>query len=85
MKVSYEKNFWYNFSDIKFLVYLIKDLGKYSVFTINMVAPNPSKEYEYKLLNFETGMIGQILYLKAESKNLRGWGIGCFFDSLITE
>jgi hypothetical protein len=63
----------------------VQDLGKDSAFTINMVAKKPTKEYEYKLLNFEAGMIGQILYLEAEAKNLRGCGIGCFFDSLITE
>jgi hypothetical protein len=26
-------------------------------------------------------MIGQVLYLEAEALNLRGTGIGCFFDN----
>ena len=34
----------------------------------------------YPRLYWETGMIGQILYLEAEAANLQGTGIGCFFD-----
>ncbi len=34
----------------------------------------------YRNLFWETGMIGQVLYLEAESAGLRGTGIGCFFD-----
>lgn len=39
----------------------------------------------YKKLFWETGMIGQVLYLEAEAIGLRGTGIGCFFDDLIHE
>jgi glutamine synthetase len=74
-----------DFSETAKFINCVQDLGKDSAFTINMISPKPTKEYEYKLLNFEAGMIGQILYLEAEAKNLRGCGIGCFFDSLITE
>lgn len=74
-----------DFSETAKFINCVQDLGKDSAFTINMISPKPKKEYEYKLLNFEAGMIGQILYLEAEAKNLRGCGIGCFFDSLITE
>nr|MEE4268300.1 SagB/ThcOx family dehydrogenase [Candidatus Krumholzibacteria bacterium] len=34
----------------------------------------------YRQLFWETGTIGQILYLEAEAAGLRGTGIGCYFD-----
>ena len=34
----------------------------------------------YKRLFWETGLIGQVLYLEAEAAGLRSTGIGCFFD-----
>ncbi len=34
----------------------------------------------YKRLFWETGLIGQTLYLEAEAAGLRATGIGCFFD-----
>jgi len=34
----------------------------------------------YPKLFWETGLIGQVLYLEAEAAGLRGTGIGCFFD-----
>jgi SagB-type dehydrogenase family enzyme len=34
----------------------------------------------YPVLFWETGLIGQVLYLQAEAFSLRGTGIGCFFD-----
>lgn len=34
----------------------------------------------YRRLFWETGMIGQMLYLEAEAAGLRGTGIGCYFD-----
>jgi hypothetical protein len=37
----------------------------------------------YKRLFWETGAIGQALYLEAEAAGLRGTGIGCFFDDLV--
>ena len=36
--------------------------------------------WNYQRLLWECGLIGQILYLEAEAVNLRGTGIGCFFD-----
>ena len=36
--------------------------------------------WRYRCLFWETGMIGQVLYLEAEAAGLRGTGIGCFFD-----
>ncbi len=34
----------------------------------------------YRRLFWETGLIGQVLYLEAEAHGIRGTGIGCFFD-----
>jgi hypothetical protein len=34
----------------------------------------------YRRLFWETGVIGQVLYLEAEEAGLRGTGVGCFFD-----
>ncbi|OYY73798.1 MAG: hypothetical protein B7Y40_08090 [Gammaproteobacteria bacterium 28-57-27] len=34
----------------------------------------------YRRLFWEAGMIGQVLYLEAESAGMQGTGIGCFFD-----
>jgi len=34
----------------------------------------------YPRLFWETGLIGQMLYLEAEAAGVRGTGIGCFFD-----
>ena len=34
----------------------------------------------YPRLYWETGLVGQVLYLEAEAHNLRATGIGCFFD-----
>lgn len=36
--------------------------------------------WRYRQLFWETGLIGQVLYLEAEAAGLRGTGIGCFFD-----
>jgi hypothetical protein len=34
----------------------------------------------YRRLFWETGVIGQVLYLEAEAAGVRATGIGCFFD-----
>ena len=36
----------------------------------------------YRCLYWETGVVGQVLYLEAEVSGIRGTGIGCFFDDL---
>ncbi|MCH7884227.1 MAG: SagB/ThcOx family dehydrogenase [Planctomycetes bacterium] len=37
----------------------------------------------YRRLFWETGMIGQVLYLEAEAAGIRSTGIGCFFDDSV--
>ena len=39
----------------------------------------------YRRLFWETGMLGQLLYLEAEAAGIRGTGIGCFFDDAMHE
>ncbi len=39
----------------------------------------------YSRLFWETGLIGQILYLEAEAAGIRSTGIGCFFDDAMHE
>ena len=41
--------------------------------------------WHYRLLYQEAGLLGQILYLEAESLGLNGTGIGCFFDDAVHE
>ena len=41
--------------------------------------------FNYRRLHWEAGMIGQILYLEAETRGLRGTGMGCFFDDITHE
>jgi len=41
------------------------------------------KPWMYSRLFWECGLIGQVLYLEAEAHNLRGTGIGCFFDDMM--
>ena len=41
--------------------------------------------YRYRHLFWETGMIGQALYLEAEAQGVRATGIGCFVDDPVHE
>jgi nitroreductase len=36
--------------------------------------------WRYRQLHWEAGLLGQVLYLEAERRGLRGTGIGCYFD-----
>jgi SagB-type dehydrogenase family enzyme len=39
--------------------------------------------HAYRELFWETGMLGQCLYLAAEAAGMRGTGIGCYFDDVM--
>ena len=62
----------------------LQDIAGASAFSLGMLArfrPNIEKwPWSYPRLYWETGIIGQVLYLEAEAHELRGTGIGCFFD-----
>lgn len=60
-----------------------------SAFSLGMVAEFTStvlvESWRYRQLFWESGLIGQILYLEAEAAGFRGTGIGCFFDDSVHE
>ena len=39
----------------------------------------------YRRLFWETGMLGQVLYLQAVGRGTGATGIGCYFDDLVHE
>lgn len=67
-----------------------QDIAADGVFSCGMIAdfePN-LRDYGawfYRRLFWETGVIGQVLYLEAEAAGIRGTGIGCFFDDPVHE
>jgi SagB-type dehydrogenase family enzyme len=44
-----------------------------------------NEPWRYRRLFWESGLIGQALYLEAEAIGMRGTGIGCFFDDAVHE
>jgi len=60
-----------------------------SAFSLAMIArfreELESAPCHYRHLFWETGMIGQILYLEAEAHGVRATGIGCFLDDPVHE
>jgi SagB-type dehydrogenase family enzyme len=39
----------------------------------------------YRRLFWEAGILGQVLYMEAEARGVRGTGIGCYFDDVVHE
>jgi SagB-type dehydrogenase family enzyme len=64
-----------------------QDIAGDGAFSLGMIAKFRDTIQEapflYRHLFWESGMIGQILYLEAEARNIRGTGIGCFFDDSV--
>jgi SagB-type dehydrogenase family enzyme len=61
-----------------------------SAFCLGMIAEFASSLHQhgpwfYRRLFWETGVIGQVLYLEAEASGVRATGIGCFFDDAVHE
>ena len=62
-----------------------QDIAGDGAFSLGMIAELESslRQYGpwfYRRLFWETGVIGQVLYLEAEAAGVRATGIGCFFD-----
>lgn len=62
-----------------------QDIAADGVFSLGMLAEfepvlRGAGPWVYPRLFWETGLIGQVLYLEAEAAGIRGTGIGCFFD-----
>lgn len=67
-----------------------QDIAADSAFSLGMIAEfdEPLMKFGpwfYKRLFWETGLIGQVLYLEAEAAGVRATGIGCFFDNPVHE
>ncbi|MGD8285200.1 MAG: SagB/ThcOx family dehydrogenase [Desulfobacterales bacterium] len=66
-----------------------QDIAGSSAFSLGMIARFndliSKHPFRYRHLFWETGMIGQVLYLEAEAHGVRGTGIGCFFDDAVHE
>lgn len=68
----------------------MQDIASDGCFSLGMIAEfdDPLEQYGawfYKRLFWETGMIGQMLYLEAEAADIQATGIGCFFDDPVHE
>ncbi len=66
-----------------------QDIAADGCFCVSMLAQFKDnvilQPWFYPQLFWECGLIGQVLYLEAESQGLRGTGIGCFFDDPLHE
>lgn len=67
-----------------------QEIASDSAFALSMVASfrnalESHGPWFYKNLHWETGLIGQVLYLEAEAAGIRSTGIGCFFDDATHE
>ncbi len=78
-----------NFRQQATIVSCHQDIAGSGVFSLGMIAAFKDgiadKPYIYRQLFWESGMIGQVLYLAAEACGMRGTGIGCFFDDAVHE
>jgi len=78
-----------NFRQQAMMVSCHQDIAGSSAFSLGMIAKFKdvitAAPYRYRHLFWETGMIGQVLYLEAEACGVRGTGIGCFFDDAVHE
>lgn len=66
-----------------------QDIAADAAFSLAMLAEFEetvrAEPWAYKRLYWEAGLLGQVLYLDAEARGLRGTGIGCFFDDPLHE
>jgi SagB-type dehydrogenase family enzyme len=78
-----------NFRKIAMKVSCDQEIAGLSSFSLGMIARFKDivkkEPYRYRHLFWESGMIGQVLYLEAEAQGVRGTGIGCFFDNPVHE
>jgi SagB-type dehydrogenase family enzyme len=78
-----------NYRQQAMMVSCHQDIAGSGVFSLGMIAKFKdvisAAPYRYRHLFWESGMIGQVLYLEAEACGVRGTGIGCFFDDAVHE
>jgi SagB-type dehydrogenase family enzyme len=78
-----------NYRQQAMIVSCHQDIAGSSAFSLGMIVKFKeiitSEPHRYRHLFWETGMIGQVLYLEAEAHGVRGTGIGCYFDDAVHE
>ena len=66
-----------------------QDIAGDSAFSLGMLAEFEGRlrqgAWWYPRLFWESGLVGQVLYLEAEAAEVRATGIGCFFDDPVHE
>ena len=67
-----------------------QDIAGDSAFSLGMIAEFEGRlrqggAWWYPRLFWESGLLGQVLYLEAEAAGVRATGIGCFFDDPVHE
>ncbi|HYA38557.1 MAG TPA: SagB/ThcOx family dehydrogenase [Candidatus Methylomirabilis sp.] len=66
-----------------------QDIAADGAFSLGMLAEYDTSlargPWVYRQLFWETGIVGQVLYLEAEAAGVRGTGIGCYFDDTMHE
>jgi nitroreductase len=66
-----------------------QDIAGDSAFSLGMLAEFEGRVRQgawwYPRLFWESGLVGQVLYLEAEAAGVRATGIGCFFDDPVHE
>jgi len=67
-----------------------QDIAGDSAFSFGMLAEFEGRlreggAWSYPRLFWESGLLGQVLYLEAEAAGVRATGIGCFFDDPVHE
>ncbi len=67
-----------------------QEIAADSAFSLGMLAEFEGRlrqagSWFYPRLFWESGLLGQVLYLEAEAAGVRGTGIGCFFDDPVHE
>ena len=76
-----------DYNEMAVAVSCYQDIAGDSAFSLGMIAKFREKIEKdpslYRKLFWETGMIGQVLYLEAEAHGLQGTGIGCFHDDMM--
>lgn len=78
-----------DFREFARYVACVQEIASDSAFSLGMLSlfepVLKEKPWEYKLMHWEAGLIGQVLYLEATAHELKGTGIGCFFDDVMHE
>ena len=67
-----------------------QDIAADGFFSLGMIARLQSSVRDrggwfYRRLFWESGILGQVLYLEAEAAGARATGIGCFYDDPVHE